>query len=297
MTSTQKVALVRGTQEEFDLAPALRALSLARSTYHYHVSEKRSYETKYAPLRTELLAIARTHPEYGYRRAASELSERCQRAINRKVVQRLHRCWDLPLLRQVKAPKPGGIRRVILAAGDRVNLVRPLEVIGPFDVAYTDFTEIAYGSGIAVMIPMLDHETKVVLGWAVDRHKTAAVALRAWSRAVTTLRGLGRRPADMIMHHDQGSAFISYEWAQRLVLKDGCRLSFSLNGAKDNTEMESFFSRFKTENASLFLDAMTLDELVAVVARRIRYYNWDRRHSTLGNQAPMRYAKSLKERR
>jgi len=37
--------------------------------------------------------------------------------------------------------------------------------------------------------------------------------------------------------------------------------------------MEAFNSRFKTENRSLFLDAQTLTQLVAVVGRRMNYYN------------------------
>jgi len=57
--------------------------------------------------------------------------------------------------------------------------------------------------------------------------------------------------------------------------------------------MEAFPSRFKTENRSLFLDALTLADLERVVARRLRYYNGRRRHSSLGNQAPRRYLARL----
>ena len=75
------------------------------------------------------------------------------------------------------------------------------------------------------------------------------------------------------------------------------RLSFALHGAKDNPAMESFFGRFKVENRSLLMDAKTLDELRALVARRIRYYNGQRRHSSLDNEAPMRYAKRVIKRK
>jgi len=293
MSVETRVRLASETREEFGLGLALEVLLLARSTYYYHRSEKRSYEAKYAHLRRPLEAIARLHPEYGYRRATTELCEGREEAINRKVVQKLHQLWDLPLLRRARAPRPSGIRQVILKAGDRANLVRSLDSIGPFEVAYTDFTDLEYAGGIAQFIPILDHATKTVLGWALDPQKTAAVALRAWRRAKTTLQRLGEHHRGVIVHHDQGSAFVSYEWAGQLVQRDGIRLSFALNGAKDNPEVESFFGRFKTENRSLFLDAKTIDQLIEVVSRRVRYYNWQRRHSSLGNQAPMRYAKSL----
>lgn len=55
------------------------------------------------------------------------------------------------------------------------------------------------------------------------------------------------------------------------------------------------FGRFKTENRSLFLDAEIIAEFMDVVGRRIRRYDWGRGHSSLGNQAPVRYVKGLSE--
>lgn len=291
----EKVALARERRVEFGLGVVLGVLSLARSTYYYHEGEKRSYEARYAHLREPLEAIAREHPEYGYRRATVELRELCGQRVDRKVVQKLHRLWGLPLLRRVKVPRVGGIREAIEEAGDRVNLVCRLERIGPFEVMYTDFTDLHYGAGVAQFIPFLDHETKVVLGWRVDPRKTAEVALRAWRQTKAKLRRLGKSVRGVIVHHDQGSAFISYEWARQLVQRDKARLSYALSGARDNPEMESFFGRFKSENRSLFLDAKTIGELSEVVRTRIRYYNEERRHSSLDNQAPMSYATSLKK--
>lgn len=70
-------------------------------------------------------------------------------------------------------------------------------------------------------------------------------------------------------------------------------MSYTLRGALDNPEMESFNSRFKTENRSLFEDAEDLEELVTVVGDRMAYFNAVRRHSTLGNQAPLIYLAGL----
>jgi transposase InsO family protein len=51
--------------------------------------------------------------------------------------------------------------------------------------------------------------------------------------------------------------------------------------------MESFNGRFKTEGHSLFLEAQSLDELVAVADDRMRYYNTERRHSSIGYVPPL----------
>jgi len=53
--------------------------------------------------------------------------------------------------------------------------------------------------------------------------------------------------------------------------------------------MESFSSRFKGENESLFHEAANIWELGRLIAAQIEYYNYRRRHSALGYTAPIDY--------
>lgn len=296
MSSDQKVALARVAQGSHGLAPVLACLQLPRSTWYYHQRQRVSYGEKYRHLRPLLEAIARRSPEYGYRRTTVELREVYLRLVNHKVVQRLHRMWDLPLIRGTRPPKPSGIRRAITAAGDRINLVAGKEAIRPFEVAYADFTQLVYANGRrkAQLIPIIDHASKLVLGWAVGEHAVTKLALSAWERARQSLIRHGVRVRGVIVHHDQDPVFTSYGWTARLLLKDHARVSYALNGARDNPEMEGFNSRFKTENRSLFLDAQTLDQLKAIAAERMGYYNRERRHSSIGYRAPARYLATLR---
>ena len=210
--------------------------------------------------------------------------------MNRTVVERLHRLWDLPLRRTVTRPKPSAIRRAIDAAGPRANLLsgRPKAKIGPLEVLYTDFIELHYAGGTrkAWLMPLLDHRTKYVAGFAVGERANSELALWAWKaaeRAVVRLRG---SLEGVIVHQDQDPVFTGYAWT-RWLLSAGARLSYALRGPRDNPEMESFFDRFKVENRSLILDAGSLNELAAVVRDRINYYNRVRRHSSLGDRPPL----------
>ena len=295
MSNEAKVALVREARQGHTLPAALAAVELPRSTWYYHQRRRASYGRKYGHLREPLETIARRHPEYGYRRTTVELRETHGQRVNHKVVQRLHRLWDLPLIRGTRPPKPSGIRQVITAAGDRINLVMGKETIRPFEVAHADFTELVYANGRrkAKLIPIIDHTTKLVLGWAVGEHAVTQLALAAWKRASRSLQRHGVALEQVIAHHDQDPVFTGYAWTSRLLLEDHVRVSYALNGARDNPEMEAFNSRFKTENRSLFLDAQTLTQLVAVVGRRMNYYNHDRRHSSIGYQPPARYIATL----
>lgn len=298
MTTVEKAALVESVQPGFGLPPALRVLGLSRSTWYYHRAHGRTYAEKHAPLKRVLETIAREHPEYGYRRATPELSDRLGRTVNPKVVQNLNRLWDLRLLRGVKLPRPSVVRNVIIQIGDRANLVAALDDIDVLEVLYTDFTELLLGREKAYLIPFVDHRSKMVLGWALGERAVTGLALEAWCQARKTLARLGRSPRGVIVHHDQDPVFTGYGWTGRLLLKDQARISYALDGAKDNPEMESFFGRFKTENGSLLQEARTVKELEAVIVGRIRYYNRVRRHSSLENQAPWNWLrKRIRSRR
>ena len=161
--------------------------------------------------------------------------------------------------------------------------------IAVLEVLYTDFTELAYAGGKAWLMPIVDHASKVVLGWSLAERCDTDLARRAWRRARTRLRRYNKSLDGCIVHHDQDAIYTSHRWLDQLLLRDHVRVSYSLQGAKGNTEMESWNSRFKNENRSLLLEAGSLDELRTVVASRIRYHNRTRRHSVLGNQAPLVY--------
>ena len=293
MSTAQKVDLVASVQADMGLNRALVALDLPKSTWYYHQRHKVDYETKYAHLRQPLEQIARAHTAYGYRRPQREMRETYGIDVDKSVIQRLHQLWDLRLLRRTRSPRPSIIRQVITEAGDRANLVVQLSTIGLAQVLYTDFTELYYAHGDrkAYLMPILGHHCKVVFGWAVGPRCNRQLALQAWQQPKINLQHDGFELAGLIMHHDQDAVYTSYDWTGRLLRKDQVKLSYALNGAKDNPEMESFFGRFKTENDDLFLEAMTLSDLRTIMAERIVYYNQVRRHSSLDYVSPLDFLK------
>jgi len=293
MTTSQKVKLVSSVVGEYSLTSALVAIELPKSTWYYHQRQKVDYVAKYAHLQPALEEIARQHSEYGYRRTTTELHETYQERVNHKVVQRLHQIWGLALLRTTRAPKPSGIRQVIVAAGTRVNVLAQIEDIEPLDVLHTDFTELRFAGGTqkAYLMPIIGHVSKLVFGWAVGESANRTLALQAWRMAKETMRQLNIDPAGMVMHQDQDPVYTSYAWTGRLLLRDHLQVSYSLDGARGNTEMEAFISRFKNENRSLLLDAPIIEVLERIVNVRMSYYNDVRRHSALGNQPPQRWLK------
>jgi putative transposase len=291
MTSERKVALVEEAKDTHGLNLALATVDLPKSTWYYHQKHKVAYEEKYADLFSVLEEIARGHPEYGVRRIMPELRDEYHIGVNHKVVERLLDMWDLSILRSTHRPRPSTVRKVVIEAGERANLVAQLDEIALFQVVYTDFTEILYADGRrkAILMPIIGHVSKMAFGWAVGQSRGTFLALQAWERAKKTFRRMGIPYKGMIVHHDQDSVYTGYEWTSQLLLKDKARLSYALGGAKDNPEMESFNGHFKGEGHSLFLEAQSLDELITVVDDRMHYYNTVRRHSTIGYVSPLTY--------
>jgi|TARA_Y100000310_G_C20510740_1_gene728710 putative transposase len=291
MTTEEKVALVKDAHETHGLDSVLSVLDLPKSTWYYHRNQKVSYQQKYAHVHPLLEDVAQKHPDYGYRRTTKELRETYDRVINHKVIERLHQLWDLALLRRTRVPRPNGIRQIILSAGNQVNLVAQLNSIDLFQVSYTDFTELRYADGAkrAYLIPLIGHACKMAYGWSVGESRDTSLALGAWKQTKKTFQQYGIPYSGMIVHQDRDPVFTGYGWTGQLLAADGVRLSYALGGAKDNPEMESFFSRFKAEGHSLFLDAQNIDELRTVVGSRMFYYNTERRHSSIGYMSPLEY--------
>jgi len=287
MTVSEKVSLVREVSAAVGLSAALRMVELPRSTWYYQ-RRRRAYTAKYRHLRRPLQTIATRHA-YGYRRTTTELHERYHFIVNRKVVARLHRCWELRLRRAVRRPKPNPLRHIVLKAGKLANLVAQRKTIRPLEVLYTDFTELCYGGGKARLMALVDEASKVVVGWSLGQSSTTELALEAWEGAKAFLRRHGHPLTRVIVHHDRDPAYTSHDWVGQLLLIDGVRVSYSLQGAKGNVAMESWNGHFKQDNRSFFQEAETIEELRSVVAKRLRYYNQGRRHSTLKDQHPLAY--------
>ncbi|MGE5238434.1 MAG: integrase core domain-containing protein, partial [Chloroflexota bacterium] len=159
------------------------------------------------------------------------------------------------------------------------------------EVLYTDFTEIRYQRGMerAWLTPIVDHTSKLVVGHALGEQADTELALTAWASYTTMLKELGIALHDLTIHHDQDGVYLGYGWLYQVVVKSRAQVSYSHNGAKGNVHMESFNGRFKEENRLIFWEQESFRSLQHAVNERIRYYNYARRHSTLGNRSPMSY--------
>lgn len=293
--------LTKEVWKEHGLNLTLSVLDLGKSTWYYWKNEKVNWDERYETTRERIIEIIDDHPEYGRPRITPEIEDRFETTINHKVVEKLLRHWEIQLKSNARKTGKSPVEEVIEAAGEGVNLAKKRRQkdspIRPFELLYTDFTIIEYANGMrkAKMMPIIGHTTKLILGWSLAKERGTAMAIRAWEDAVETLSTYGVNPDGVILHHDQDSVYKSDKWISTVFLESQAQISYTKRGAKDNTYMESFNGHFKNPVESRFSEAPNMRDLREVIEERVRYWNEDRRHSSLGQRSPLNYLREEEE--
>jgi putative transposase len=148
-----------------------------------------------------------------------------------------------------------------------------------------DFTYLWTAEGWLYVAVVLDLFSRRVVGWSMQGNMGSELVCDA------LLMALHRRgaPTALLHHSDQGSQYASEQF-QRLLASYGIVCSMSRRGdVWDNSAAESFFAALKTERCRRW-KYRTRDEARADVFDYIeRWYNPQRRHSSLGYLSPVQF--------
>ena len=238
-------------------------------------------------LRDVLQRVAIGHRHYGYRRLTA-LLRRDGWAVNHKRVLRLMRTDNLLCLRR---------RAFVPATTDsrhdwRVvpNLARGMEVTGLDQLWVADITYLRLREEFAFLAVVLDAFSRRVVGWAVDVHLRAALAIAALQMALAARRPL---PGQLIPHSDRGVQYACAEYSA-LLAAHGIQPSMSrVDSPYDNAKAESFMSTLKREEVD-GRAYRTAQEARCSIGRFIEeVYNRQRLHSALSYVAPADFEATL----
>ncbi|WP_263853881.1 IS3 family transposase [Levilactobacillus cerevisiae] len=157
----------------------------------------------------------------------------------------------------------------------------------PNEVWVTDCSELQYGikNGgkirVSAIKDLYDHS---VIAWRIEPTETAALVTDTFSAALLANQGV--KPN--IVHSDQGSSYTSGQYNTALA-GAGVTHSMSRPGTPgDNSPMESLWSHMKTEYFD-FEKPLSLEEITALVADFMNWYNNSRRQPTLNGMTPVEY--------
>ncbi len=234
-----------------------------------------------AHIRESFEASGRT---YGSPRVWRDLRDWNVRCSENRAARLMRQAGLVARRRHKRLPFDSGHRSVIAPN----VLDRHFEAGAPNQKWVADFTYIWTSEGWLYVAVVLDLFSRMIVGWSMHKRMTADLVADAMVMAIWR-----RRPTDaaLLHHSDQGSQYTSEQF-QRLLTDNGIQCSMSRSGnVWDNAAMESFFSSLKTERTS-HKHYRWRDEARADVFDYIeRFYNPQRRHSTLGYISPATYEK------
>jgi putative transposase len=279
-----------GPQGEAETTPSRIAhligiAKLSRASY-YRWLEPRRTERDDADLRELIQRLALRRRHEGYRRLTKRLKDQGL-VVNAKRVLRLMRDDNLLSLRRKPFVPPTTDSRHKFKIVP--NLARILEATGLDQLWVADITYVRLAEGFVYLAVVVDAFSRKVVGWALDDHLEARLAIEALDMAI-----LARNPLPGLIHHsDRGVQYASGEYAARLDRR-GFERSMSRPGnPTDNAKAESFMKTLKAEEVDGKAYQNLKDARRQIGAFIDDVYNADRLHSALGYKSPIAFEKEI----
>ena len=278
------------THEDANIQRLCRLGGVSRDGY-YRSFESNQPARADADMRDHIQRISLAHRHYGYRRIAAEL-RREGHIVNAKRVLRLMREDNLLCLRAKPfVPHTTDSRHGFAVVS---NLTRGLKPTGVDQIWVADITYVRLGEAFVYLAVVLDAFSRKVIGWALDDHLEARLAVEALDIAL-----LARNPPvhSLIHHSDRGVQYACGDYAERLQARDIAISMSRLANPYDNAKAESFMKTLKTEEVNGKAYA-TLDHARRDIGKFIEtVYNTERLHSALGYKPPVEFEAELRQSR
>lgn len=217
------------------------------------------------------------HPWLGVPRIVKWLQRDKGYAVNKKRIERLFRLMGL----SATGPNPNTSKR---GKGElhRIYkyLLRNLKVERPGQVWAMDITYIPVQGGYLYLCAIIDLYSRYVVGWSLSNTMTSE-----WCRK-TVETAVEEHGAPEILNTDQGSQFTSIGFTEYVTNEKEIRLSMDGKGrCLDNIFVERLWRSVKYEHVYLFPSDDGL-ECYRGLEEYFRYYNFERRHQSLDDEAP-----------
>ncbi len=267
---------------------------ISKATFYNHKNPQERFEKKYVHLKKKVEKTIKANSAYGIRRIKQSLLNNYKVIIGKETLGKLLKTWGLSLKRKIKKRKRSIIQKILIGLSVRTNLLIRIEITRPMQAITSDISEISFneGKGKCYLAVHKDALGQMVYGFKVSMNMETELVLNSFKRALAFLKKkkIKVKKANLF-HSDQGSQYTSYEYVEA-VMKIGT-LSYSTPGTPtDNPGQESFFGRFKDEWKEEINELKSFPEVERFIKSKIKYYNYQRLHTSIQNQTPYFFTKN-----
>jgi putative transposase len=274
------------SQDDANVGRLCALSGVSRSSFYRHLEPKLSARDD-ADLRHLIHELALQDRHQGYRRITAGL-RRQGLIVNAKRVLRLMREDNLLALRtRPFVPVTTDSRHDYAIVP---NLTRRLVPTGIDQIWVADITYVRLAEAFVYLAVVIDAFSRKVIGWALDDHLEARLAIQALDQALAARNP----PQDSLIHHsDRGVQYASCEYMNRLNAR---RIAPSMSrpgNPYDNAKAESFMKTLKTEEVNGKLYANLEDARRQIGAFIDTVYNRRRLHSALGYKPPVEFEEKI----
>ena len=266
----ERMSLLDRDQREVSLTKQAELLNLSRSGLYY----RPAVDPEDVRIRNAIDEIFTRHPFFGSRRIKDEL-ENYQIFICRDQTRNHMRRMGL----EAVYPR----KKLNLSQPDRQHRIYPyllkgLEIDRSNQVWGTDITYIRLNNGFCYLTAIMDWFSRFIVAWEISTSLEIDFCLKNLKSGLETA-------IPEIHNSDQGSQFTSAQYLD--ILKDkGVNISMDgLGRCMDNIFTERFWRTLKYEEVYL-KSYGGIDEARENINRYIKWYNDERRHSSLGKRPP-----------
>ena len=267
---------------------------ISKATYYDHKCPGAQFEGKYAHLKKKVEKIIQGNPAYGIRRIKQALFDKHKIIAGRDSLGKLLITWGLSFKRKIKKKQRSVIQKILISLSDRVNLLIRTTLTEPLQAITSDISEIVFNGGKekCYLAVHKDALGQMVYGHEVSEHMETSLVLKSLKKAIKYWKKKKiKLKKDTIFHSDQGSQFTSYEYVAMILLFG--KISYSTPGTPtENPGQESFFGRFKDEWREEIKELQSFAEVKKFINQKIKYYNYQRLHTSIKNQTPYFFTKN-----
>ena len=260
-----------------------RRAGVSRAGYYrfWRASVPRQHDTTVRDA-IQRLALA-NGPHRGYRLVTFQLHQEGL-IVNHKRVLRLMRLDNLLCLRK---------RAFVPATTDSrhgwpvvPNLAGGMQLSGLDQLWVADITYIRLQEGFVYLAVILDAFSRRLVGWAIDDHLEASLAVEALRMAIEA-----RRPApnSLIHHSDQGTQYACSDYTEVLAAYKITASMSRVGNPYDNAKAERFMRTLKTEqvDGTLYRDLQHARADIGAFIEQV--YNARRLHTALAYRSPIEF--------